>query len=359
MSACIALLAWCACTLAAADTGPSAAVTTQSPIEGDLPQLLTAYGTAVASTNGAMTLSLPVEGRVTRLLATAGESVHTGQALLEFERSASATAAWQQATSAVQLARSEQARLTRMLAQQTATRDQKAQADKAVIDAQATLDALNVETGGASRQTLTAPFGGVISALAAAQGDRVAAGAPLLTLVRSSGVVVTVGIEPIDRSRVKPGQDALVHPLSDESTHHSGRVVRVDHSINPKSRLVDVDVAVDDPLLLGEAFRSDIGIGRLHGWIAPRDAVLDDDEGTHVYQVANGKAVRIDVKRIGNANGKTVFEGALDPSHALVIQGNYELADGMPVRESTSAAASETPAAPAKPSPDVKGASKR
>jgi membrane fusion protein (multidrug efflux system) len=343
----MAALAGCVCAVAVADDESSAAVTTQIPIEGDLPQLLAAYGTAVASINGGMTLSLPLEGRVMRLLAAAGESVHTGQALLEFERSAAATAAWRQAASALQLALAEQARITRMLAQQTATRDQKAQVDKAVSDAQTVLDAMKIETGGASRQTLTAPFDGVISALTAAQGDRVTAGAPLLTLVRSSGVVVTVGIEPIDRSRVKAGQTVEVHPLSDEATHHDGRVVRVDHAVNPKSHLVDVDVAVGDEVLLGDAFRADIGIGQLHGWIAPRDAVLDDDAGAHIYQIANGKAVRVDVKRIGNAEGKTVFEGALDPAHALVIQGNYELADGMPVRETRSSAPSETTGATA------------
>jgi len=354
----VAVFAGFVCNAAIAAEESSAEVTTQVPVQGDLPKILCAYGTAVASTNGAMTLSLPVEGRVMRVLATAGESVHAGQALLEFERSAAATSAYRQAMSALQLALGEQTRMTRMLVQQTATRDQKAQADKAVADAQSALDALKIETGGTARQTLAAPFDGVVGALAIAQGDRVAAGAPLLTLVRTSGVVVTVGIEPADRSKVEPGQPVQVQPLSDAAIRHDGRVVRIDHSLNPKSRLIDVDVAVTDELLLGDAFRADIAIGQLHGWIAPRDAVLDDDAGAHVYQITDTKAVRIGVKRLGDADGKTVFEGPLDVARPLVIAGNYELADGMRVREKPSDGA-DTDDGAAKPARDDRGSPQR
>jgi multidrug resistance efflux pump len=50
--------------------------------------------------------------------------------------------------------------------------------------------------GAGSTHTIMAPFAGVITAVAVAQGDRTAAGATILTVARSGGVVVTVGINP-------------------------------------------------------------------------------------------------------------------------------------------------------------------
>ena len=82
---------------------------------------------------------------------------------------------------------------------------------------------------------LTAPFDGVVSSVPVAQGDRVAAGAPLLTLTRNGGLVVTVGIEPAQRQRLHVGQSVQVETLGDV-TAHAGKVVRIDRALNPKTR---------------------------------------------------------------------------------------------------------------------------
>lgn len=303
-----------------------------APHRGSIADTIAAYGTAVQATNGGMTLSMPAEGRVMRILVTAGESVHAGQSLLEFHLSASASSAQAQAISTLRLAREEQKRINRLLEQQLATRDQKGQADKAASDAQATLDALERETGGKAQQSLQAPFNGVIASIPVAQGDRVAAGATLATITRSKGLVVTVGVEPSELKRVAVDQPVEVEPMSGGEAI-KGRIARIDRSLNPKTRLVDADIAVEEDLLQGDAFRAKIEVGEFKGWLVPRDSVLDDDEGTYLFQIVGGKAKRLKVSRVGSNDETSVVTGALDPKLDVVSSGNYQLEDGMSVRK--------------------------
>jgi RND family efflux transporter MFP subunit len=312
----------------------SVLVETKATEQGSIPDTLDAYGTAAPAINAGMTLSVQAEGRVTRILVTPGEAVHTGQPLIEFRLSAAASSTYAQAVTALKLAQDERTRISRLLEQQLATRDQKAVADKAAADAQSALDALERETGGKAQQTLVAPFDGLVSTVPVAQGDRLAAGAPLVTVTRSNGLVVTVGVEPSDSRRVKLGQVVHIKPLSggDDEPLIEGKVSRIDKSLNPKTRLVDADIVVADELIQGEAFSAQIEVGELGGWLVPRDAVLDDEDGSYIFQVAGAKAKRITVRRIGSDDETAVVDGPLDPKLKVVTVGNYQLEDGGAVR---------------------------
>ena len=337
--------------MAAADETPgqtsSVLVQVQTPQRGALPDTVTAYGSATPAINGGMTLSVQAEGRVMRIAVTPGEAVHAGQTLLEFHLSSAATSTYEQAVTALKLAQQEQARSQRLLAQQLATRDQQAQADKAVSDAQAALTALEQETGGKPQQIIAAPFDGVVSAIPVAQGDRVQPGAALVTVTRNSGLVVTVGVEPAQRGRLKLGQAVKLEPLAEGEPALQGKLSRIDRVLNPKTRLVDADVAVADEMLQGAAFRARIQTGELKGWLVPRDAVLGDEQGDYLFQVADGKAVRVAVKRLGGDDDTSVVDGPLDPQRPLVTVGNYQLGDGAALRVDDGT--DKPGAAPAKP----------
>jgi len=338
-------LAACAKESAAAETA-SVLVQTQAPQRGALPDVVTGYGTATPAINGGMTLSVQAEGRVMRILATPGEAVRAGQGLLEFHLSAAATSGYEQAVSALKLAQQEQARTARLLTQQLATRDQQGQADKAVSDAQAALTALEQESGGKPQQVITAPFDGVVSAIPVAQGDRVQPGAALVTVTRNSGLVVTVGVEPPLRGRLKLGQPVQLTPLAEGEPVLEGKLSRIDRALNPKTRLIDADVTVAGEMLQGAAFRAAIQTGELRGWLVPRDAVLGDEQGDYLFQVAGGKAHRVSVKRLGGGDDTSVVDGPLDPGQPLVTVGNYQLSDGAAVRQDEPAGKPEGAANP-------------
>lgn len=318
--------------LAWAADPPSVAVLTKPAVQGTLPDTIDTYGTAAPALDGGMTVSLQQDGRVAAIAVTPGEAVRRGQRLLDFGESASAASNYQQAVSALALARTEQTHTAQLMAQHLATRDQLAQATKAVSDAQATLDALRREGAGQTVRTVQAPFDGIVGAISVAQGERVQPGAPLMTLTRLDGLVVTVGVEPGLRAKVKPGQPVALQPLAGGDAL-AGTVLRIDGVLNPKTRQVDADISVPPGAVIsGEAFRATIMIGQLAGWIVPHEAVLTDGKGAYLFQVAAGKAVRVDVALAGAQGDNDAVHGKLDPTRPVVVQGNYQLDDGMAVR---------------------------
>jgi RND family efflux transporter MFP subunit len=322
-------------THARADEAASVAVETVAPRAGVAPDLVTAYGSAAPALDGGMTLSLQQDGRVLAIAVTPGETVRAGERLLDFGASAAAVSTYQQAVSALTAARQQRAHVAQLLGQQLATRDQLAQADKAVADAQSTLNALNREGADRGSQTLEAPFDGIIATIPVAQGDREQPGATLMTITRLDGLVVTVGIEPGARARVHPNEPVHLVPLAG-GPELDGQVLRLDGMLNPRTRLVDADVSVPaGSVISGAAFRAEIKVGELSGWIVPHDAVLTDANGSYVFQVAGTTAARVNVTIAGPAGGDDVVHGALDPQRPVVVQGNYQLADKSPVRVET------------------------
>ncbi len=319
-----------------ADATPSVAVQTQLPREGRMPDMLTAYGSAAPALDGGMTLSFQQEGRVLAIGVTPGERVSAGMRLLDFGASPAAVSAYAQAVSAVAAARQQRAHMAQLLGQQLATRDQLAQADKALTDAQAALDALKREGADRPDQTLTAPFDGIIATIPVAQGDRVQPGATLMTMTRLDGLVVTVGIDPDARGRVHPGDAVHLTSLSANESL-DGKVLRVDGTLNPKTRLVNADVSVPaGSVISGAAFRADITVGQLTGWIVPHDAIMSDNQGAYLFQVAGTTAARVDVRVVGTSAAGDIVQGALDPHRAIVVEGNYQLSDKAAVRLSSS-----------------------
>ncbi len=325
---------------------PSVLVTTEAPRQGSLPRTLTAYGIVQAAPGGGSeTLSLLRAGQVSRVMVAPGGAVRHGQPLLAVSAEPAALAAYHQAVAALTLAKSNRDHMAQLLAARLATRDQLAQADKAVTDAQTALDALNRAGGGSTEQTLAAPFDGVVSSLLVTPGTRVAAQAPLVTLARTSRLVAAVGVEPAQRGLVAAGQPARIEPLYGGGAEQ-GSVLSVGAILDPATRLVPV--LVDPPqgsaqdsgqaetstgLLPGEPVRVAVQVGEMRGWLVPRDSVLTDAKGAYLFQVNGGKAVRVNVQVVGTAGGTTVVTGPLDPARPLVTSGNYQLQDGGAVRQ--------------------------
>jgi RND family efflux transporter MFP subunit len=317
---------------------PSVLVKTVTPRLGKVPNRVTGYGSAAAKPDGTVTVSLQHEAQIQRLAVRAGEPVRTGQLLMTVAASPTAIATYTQAVTALRVARTQLAHTLQLRAQQLATEDQVAQARKAVADAQAALDALQRSGGGKPTQSITSPFDAIVMSVQASSGDRVQANTPLLTLGRADSLVVAIGLEPAARRQVRPGQQARLEPLTAGGVPLEGSVDEVSGLVDPKTRLVEVVVrARQGEMLVGEGYRVSIVVGELAGWVLPRSAVLSDSSGPYVFQVVAGKAVRVGVTVVGSEGRTMVVSGPIDPQKPVVTQGNYQLSNGMAVRESQAA----------------------
>ncbi|HYL88580.1 MAG TPA: efflux RND transporter periplasmic adaptor subunit [Burkholderiales bacterium] len=319
--------------LARAAEAPVALVETAPLKRLALADTVSGYGTVAPQTRSVTTVSLPRPGRIATLFVAAGQVVKKGEPLLEFATGADATRGFEQARQAVEFARGEKSRIEQLVTQQLATRSQLAAAEKSLADAEAALQAQERIGAGRPLERIGAPFDGVVVSLAAAQGDRVAAGAPALKLARAGGQRLVVGIEPEDVRRVRPGMAATVTPVFQPSRVAHGRVAQVFGMLNPQTQFVDVVVEIDgDGLMPGTRARGRIELERREVWTVPRSAVLRDAQGAYLFQVRDGRARRIAVRTGLERDGVVEVDGPFDPREPVVSLGNYELEDGMRLR---------------------------
>ncbi len=333
------LLATAALMLSACGSGssdpaptPSVLVTVVKPARGALPATITAYGSAAPSEAGTETVSMAQPGQLTSLSVTQGSAVRAGQVLGTFTVAPSARGAYLQAVAAVTAAEKQRRSTAELLSQHLATGDQLAQADKGVSDARTALAALKAEGAGNAVQTLVAPFAGVVTAVSAAPGDRTQPGAAIMTLARTGGILVTVGIDPADRDKVAPGQKASLKRLSGGDSL-AGQVVRVDHILNPKTRMVDVDLSFPSGALLpGEGMEVAIRTTDVAGWVVPHASVVTAGGPARIFQDVSGKAKAVPVQiRLSTPEGDVV-DGAIDASRPIIVEGAYQVNDGDAVR---------------------------
>jgi membrane fusion protein (multidrug efflux system) len=324
------------------DAGVVASITSARAVRTTVPITVTAYGDVAPAQSE--TLSVPRAGQLVALPVVVGQRVRKGTPLARLTADPASETSYLAAQTALKLAQGESQRIQSLFRLQLATVSQVETARKAEQDAQSALDAQRKLGGGSESSTVTASFDGVVTALTAALGDRLAANAPILQLGRVDQLRVNLGIEPAQRYRVHVGDavDLIAlqsHPATDSTRAPTatGRISNVQDLVDPKTQLVNavaqVPPAAAGPLVLGMRVQAVIATGQADGWLVPRLAVLNDDQGDYLYQVRDGVAHRLGVKRRTEVNGQAVVDGALDAALPVVALGNYELQDGMKVTE--------------------------
>ena len=315
--------------------GPSALVQTQPARTGTLPETITAYGSVVPARGALTTLSAPRPGLVQSIAVVAGQVVRKGQALYAFATDPAARAAWLTARSALDYARQDVVRTKRMQTEGLATQAQVAAALKAEQDAQAALDAQRALGADQASQTFYAPYDGVVMQLTATPGDRLQAGAPVLTLVRTGRYAVHLGIEPEDALGLRPGMAVSLSSVFGDVAPIQARIASIQGLVDPQTRLVNatVDLSPAPGLLPGMRVIGRITLGTARGWLVPRQAVLKDDAGYYLFQITGTQARRIAVQPVTESGRQMIVRGPLDPRLPVVVLGNYELKNGMAVRE--------------------------
>lgn len=338
-----------ACTLAlqaasaqpAARTAPPvyASVMVAKATETVIPTSAVGYGTIGSDPNAVLSVNAPFAARVEQVFARAGETVPKRAKLVVLEKTASQAAAYAQAQTAVTYAQGELKREQTLLGQHLATHAQVAQAQSALTDAEARLHALQSVGAGQARTVLTAPAAGIVSTETADVGQELAQGAPILMLSPSSARIVRLGVEPEQADKVQPGMAVALHNVLAPGQRMTGTAMSVSAVLDPSTRLRDVlvkiapsPIATDPPPADGTFVEGVITLGQTKVIAVPRTAILMDEKGTYLFVVAGGLAQRVNVQTGSEANGLVSVTGAVKPGAEVVVQGNYELTQGMHVR---------------------------
>ena len=315
---------------------PSVLIETAVPREQVLKRTVQGYGTVATSEDAVIGVSFLHPGQISRLRVRPGEVVKAGEVLLELSTDPSATLGYQTAVAALDFAKRDLARTKTLLAQHLATNAQLAAAQKAVEDAMAAVEVQRKLGNDRNTEVITAPFNGYVTALTVALGDRIQPNTTVLKLAPTDRVQVTVGLEPQDAARVQTGMAAEVVPVFTPDSRLTGVVRGATGTINPATKRVDIWVelvAAEQELVPGTAVSVEIVLEQHTGWVVPRDAVLHDGKGDYIFQVTGSKAERVPVKTGIETDRYTEIIGRIDTKRPIVTVGNYELQDGMPVRE--------------------------
>ncbi|CAB3775884.1 efflux RND transporter periplasmic adaptor subunit [Paraburkholderia fynbosensis] len=326
---------------------PVVSVQTVRVQRAEIAQPVRAFGIVAASASNLTTINLPYVARIVQMRVQSGQRVTRGTPLFVVQADPAAVLAASQAKSALTLAQGELTRTQSLYDKGLATQSQLAAARKAADDAQQALAAQNQTGVKSGNKVVTAPLDGVVMQLSAAQGDQVQPGAAILQLAggnaKDARANVMLGVEPSDAAAIHTGDSVTLRGLSTAlaNTPVNGRVVQVGAAINPQSQQVDVGANVplgQSAFIPGTRVSASIATRSGTHWVVPRAAVLKDDEGAYVFQIAaQNKARRVAVSvQIENGDCYGV-DGPIDAAQALVVSGNYELKDGMAVRTSAGA----------------------
>ena len=317
---------------------PTVRVETIALRQKPLSETVQGFGTVATTDEATADISFPHPGEVTALNVRVGETVRSGRQLATLAADPATLLGYQRAVAALDFAQRELDRTRTLFSQHLATNAQIAAAQKAVTDAIAALEAERKLGNDQPTRALTAPFDGFVSQIMIVPGDRLAANTAIMKLTRTDrGLRVTVGLKPENVERVRPGMKAQITPILGNSIPSiSGVVSQISGTVNAATRLIDAWVDVPPgigSLFPGTSVTVAIVVSQHTGWVVPRNAVLRDDKGSYIFQVSDGLGRRVDV-RIGiETDEATEVIGDFNPSLAVVRSGNYELHDGMAVRE--------------------------
>ncbi len=307
---------------------------------GSLPSQVSGYGSLMAGPAAETNVTLQAAGIVTSIPVLPGQTVAAGDTVAVIAADAQSVAAYQKAETALTAARANRAHVAALLASHLATNADLVAASQGVADAAATLAALRSTQAGAGRSIL-APFDGTVIAILVPSGTAQPAGAALVQMVRSGGLVAMIGLPPSQSALVRSGDPARLD-LLDGSAVIDAKVLQVGAMQDPQTGLVAVTLSLpaNAPAILNAPVRVVITTGTISGFVVPRDAVQTDQNGDYVYQV-DGKNIahRVMVKILGQAGNQTVLAPNLDTAMKLVTTGAYQLDDGVAVREAADSGA--------------------
>ncbi len=318
----------------AGNTNVIALVSLATAKQSKISETITAYGSIIARPGKAHAVSVLFDSVVNHVLVAAGEMVTNGQVLVDIQPSANARLQLAQAKAAVAAEEVNLKQIQQRYDLKFATDQDLAQAQKAFDAAKLQLQSMESQ-GVETEHQIKSTINGIVGQVAVHDGQIVAAGTPFLELVARDEIEARLGVEPEDVTSLTDGQPILLFPVhAAEANPFEGRIRLITRRINPDTHLVDVYVSPPDgaEFLLDAYLRAEIKIAAHTGLVVPRSAVLPQGNRDILFTVENGHAVQHVVQSgLKTTNEIEIVSPQLPDGAQVVVQGNYELTNGMAV----------------------------
>ncbi len=182
---------------------------------------------------------------------------------------------------------------------------------------------------------LPAPFGGVIGQKLLTTGAFASAQTPILTIV-GPAVEVHITVEEARVGMVRPGQLVQLEFAAYPNEAFTGHVTTVSPTGDARAHTFDVTIVPDnnDGRLMPGMFAQVrvTAVEKTSATLVPKEAVIQQDTGSIVYVVEEGRA-RIRPVQVGVADDKNMeIVSGVNPGEQVVVVGSYGLKDNQPVQ---------------------------
>jgi RND family efflux transporter MFP subunit len=279
-------------------------------------------------------LGAPVAGHVTAVYAERGQAVKAGQPLYAVSSSSLADlrsdlekAKVERETARKNLERTQSGVDAGVLADKllVAAKQQLAESEVALQDAQQRLTSINASTGGGASLTVSAPRQGVVVEKTIAVGQTVSPdNGSLMAIADVSSVWIVADLYPADLGGITEGARAMI-VVGNSDSDREGVVDQVSAVVDPDRHTVPIRIKLEnaDGVLRPNAHVQvrlfDPNVNKV---MLPASAVMSDGEHSFVY-IENPKGV---LKRrnivVGSVSGGNVpVKSGLEPDERVVTEG--------------------------------------
>ncbi|GAA6152726.1 efflux RND transporter periplasmic adaptor subunit [Pseudoteredinibacter isoporae] len=188
------------------------------------------------------------------------------------------------------------------------------------------------------RSQVVAPFSGVIARREMNLGELTQVGSPLLRLVDTEQLEISVNA-PLRVARFnQPGTMVAVHRDNQEiSTEIRGAVPVGDE----RSRMMELRLELENQeWLIGEAVTVELAQAASKQQLSvPRDALVLREQAVYVFRVGvDGKAQRVEVKPGAGQGNQISVSGELQAGDTIIVRGAENLKDGQTLKILTASA---------------------
>lgn len=281
-------------------------------------------------------------GSVESVRAEVGEAVTRGQQLARIEALAansavaSARAGVEAAEQDVALAERQLERAKRLVAAGALAAHDQELAELGVTSAKARLKAAQAQAAAAGQQAggamVTAPFDGVVAERSVNQGDVVAPGAPLFTIIDRSSLRLSGSVPAEAVALLAEGRPVRFTVQGYEGRSFDGAVERVAPAVDPTTRQLPVLVTLPNPdgvLVAGLFAEGRVAAEAKEGIVLPAAALAADGS---VHRVKDGK-VEVVTVRVGlrDEAAETVEVSGLAAGDAVLVGPAREIPAGTAV----------------------------
>jgi len=288
-----------------------------------------AIGTARAATSAE--LFPETAGRVTRVLFIAGDYVRQGAPLLQLDDRAERLD--------VEAAQVSVREASQLLGRYRRIEDTGAISESQIEAGETALAAARVQLRQAQTaladRTVRAPFSGHVGLTDVDAGDRVNDSTPITQIDQRGTLYVDFPAPEEVFANLSPGDTVEVTPFSEPGRTIEAEVVATDNRVSQDSRDFIVRTAIpnrDDKLRPGMSFRVQFTQRGTMRAAVPEEAIVWGGEGSHLFLVREGKAVRVPVTITSRRDGRVFVDGRIARNDRVIVEGVQKVRDGQDIR---------------------------